>query len=147
MHPLLPPDADRTAHKRATIAIDLASAESRNAIEFLKAHRTVIDRHRQPLKSTKPRLRGLSPTIEPGANFVAPELIQSSGGCRAAVRDVEASGTGRCKYLAIVEALHRAGIPIMAGTDQTIPGHSMHREIELYVKAGFTPMEAYKQPL
>jgi len=30
----------------------------------------------------------------------------------------------------------------MAGTDQTIPGHSIHREIELYVKAGFTPMEA-----
>jgi imidazolonepropionase-like amidohydrolase len=36
----------------------------------------------------------------------------------------------------------RDGIPIMAGTDQTIPGHSMHREIELYVKAGFTPIEA-----
>ena len=23
-----------------------------------------------------------------------------------------------------------------------MPGHSLHREIELYVKAGFTPMEA-----
>jgi imidazolonepropionase-like amidohydrolase len=30
----------------------------------------------------------------------------------------------------------------VAGTDQTVPGHSVHREIELYVKAGFTPLEA-----
>ena len=31
---------------------------------------------------------------------------------------------------------------MVAGTDQTVPGHSLHREIELYVQAGFTPMEA-----
>ena len=35
-----------------------------------------------------------------------------------------------------------AGIPIIAGTDQAVPGHSLHREIELYVQAGFTPLEA-----
>ena len=39
-------------------------------------------------------------------------------------------------------ALHRAGIPIVAGTDQAVPGHSLHREIELYVEAGMTPLEA-----
>ena len=38
--------------------------------------------------------------------------------------------------------LHAAGIPIVAGTDQGIPGYSLHREIELYVDAGFTPLEA-----
>src|SRR4030095_7378829 len=42
----------------------------------------------------------------------------------------------------VVEAMHKAGIPIVAGTDQVVPGHSLHRELELYVKAGFTPMEA-----
>jgi imidazolonepropionase-like amidohydrolase len=35
-----------------------------------------------------------------------------------------------------------AGITMVAGTDQAIPGCSVHVEIELYVKAGFTPMEA-----
>jgi imidazolonepropionase-like amidohydrolase len=35
-----------------------------------------------------------------------------------------------------------AGVTIVAGTDQAVPGHSLHREIELYVQAGFTPMEA-----
>jgi imidazolonepropionase-like amidohydrolase len=38
--------------------------------------------------------------------------------------------------------LHRAGITIVAGTDQAVPGHSLHREIELYVQSGFTPLEA-----
>jgi len=33
-------------------------------------------------------------------------------------------------------------VTIVAGTDQTVPGFSLYREIELYVKAGFTPMEA-----
>ena len=44
--------------------------------------------------------------------------------------------------LKAVAALHRAGVPIVVGTDQTVPGHSVHREMELYVEAGFTPLEA-----
>ena len=30
----------------------------------------------------------------------------------------------------------------MPGTDEGIPGHSLHRELELYVEAGFTPLAA-----
>jgi imidazolonepropionase-like amidohydrolase len=30
----------------------------------------------------------------------------------------------------------------LRGTDQAIPGYSLHRELELYVEAGFTPHEA-----
>src|SRR5579864_1493940 len=44
--------------------------------------------------------------------------------------------------MATVRVLHQAGVPIVAGTDQAVPGFSLDREIELYVKAGFTPMEA-----
>ncbi len=44
--------------------------------------------------------------------------------------------------LEIIGALHRAGVPIVAGTDQTVPGFSVYREIELYQQAGFTPLEA-----
>jgi imidazolonepropionase-like amidohydrolase len=46
------------------------------------------------------------------------------------------------RFVALVGELHRRGVPIVAGTDISIPGHSLHRELELYVKAGFTPMEA-----
>jgi imidazolonepropionase-like amidohydrolase len=44
--------------------------------------------------------------------------------------------------MATVRLLHQAGVPIVAGTDQAVPGFSLDREIELYVQAGFTPMEA-----
>jgi imidazolonepropionase-like amidohydrolase len=46
------------------------------------------------------------------------------------------------KELQIVGALHKAGVIIVAGSDARIPGHEFHRELELLVKAGLTPMEA-----
>jgi imidazolonepropionase-like amidohydrolase len=48
------------------------------------------------------------------------------------------------KFVEWVRALHKAGVPIVAGTDQAVPGHSLHRELELYVKAGMTPIEAIR---
>ncbi len=49
--------------------------------------------------------------------------------------------------LEIVKRLQRAGVPFLAGTDtpagvDVIPGFSLHRELERFVDAGFTPMEA-----
>jgi imidazolonepropionase-like amidohydrolase len=38
--------------------------------------------------------------------------------------------------------MHRRGVVIVAGTDIGVPGHSLDRELELYVKAGFSPLEA-----
>jgi imidazolonepropionase-like amidohydrolase len=47
---------------------------------------------------------------------------------------------------AIVRALHEAGVRMMAGTDaldiQLLPGPSLHRELEMLVEAGFTPLQA-----
>jgi imidazolonepropionase-like amidohydrolase len=45
-------------------------------------------------------------------------------------------------WLKMTGALHRAGVPIVAGSDVGVPGHTLHRELELYVKAGLTPLEA-----
>ena len=42
----------------------------------------------------------------------------------------------------LVKALYDKGIPIVAGTDMGFPGYSVARELELYVMAGFSPMEA-----
>jgi imidazolonepropionase-like amidohydrolase len=44
------------------------------------------------------------------------------------------------KLVDLVGALHRAGVPIVAGTDGY--GIEIVRELELYQKAGFTPAEA-----
>jgi len=40
-----------------------------------------------------------------------------------------------------VGQLYRAGVPLEAGTDG-IAGFTLHRELELYVRAGMAPAEA-----
>jgi imidazolonepropionase-like amidohydrolase len=48
--------------------------------------------------------------------------------------------------VANVRLLHRAGVPILAGTDAPNPGTahgaSLHEELQILVSAGFTPVEA-----
>jgi imidazolonepropionase-like amidohydrolase len=51
------------------------------------------------------------------------------------------------KELEVVNAMHRAGIPFLAGTDTPpgvyiFPGFSLHEELQRFVAAGFSPMEA-----
>jgi imidazolonepropionase-like amidohydrolase len=41
--------------------------------------------------------------------------------------------------LKMIGRLHRAGIPMVAGTDSAFPGMVLHRELELYVQAGLPP--------
>jgi imidazolonepropionase-like amidohydrolase len=53
------------------------------------------------------------------------------------------------KELEVVAALHRAGVPFLAGTDTVagiyiFPGFSLHDELGLLVRAGFTPIEALR---
>ena len=49
--------------------------------------------------------------------------------------------------LQLVRKLHAAGVPFLAGTDtaagvDVLPGFSLHQELERFVAAGFTPLEA-----
>jgi imidazolonepropionase-like amidohydrolase len=44
----------------------------------------------------------------------------------------------------IVRALHEAGVPLLAGTDTFVPGHSLHDELGLLVRAGLSPLEALR---
>ncbi len=51
------------------------------------------------------------------------------------------------KELEVVNAMHRAGVQFLAGTDTPpgvyiFPGSSLHEELQRFVAAGFTPMEA-----
>lgn len=43
-----------------------------------------------------------------------------------------------------VRRLHEAGVPVLAGTDVATHGISIHRDLELLVKAGLSPLEALK---
>src|SRR5262249_7604653 len=128
------PDLARLARE-----IDLDSDRAQRIIRFLKEHETVID---PTLAIFELTLRPGGRDPEPGLAKVAPELagpLQSMGpppGQEAVAEELFR------KYLRVLGALHKAGVPIVAGTDQAVPGHSLHRELELYVEAGMTPLEA-----
>jgi imidazolonepropionase-like amidohydrolase len=51
------------------------------------------------------------------------------------------------RELEVVQLLHKAGVPFLAGTDTppgvyVFPGFSLHEELQRFVAAGFTPLEA-----
>jgi imidazolonepropionase-like amidohydrolase len=51
------------------------------------------------------------------------------------------------RRLAQIRAMHAAKIPFLAGTDapagyDLVPGASIHRELQLFVRAGLTPLQA-----
>ena len=51
------------------------------------------------------------------------------------------------KELEMVQLLHKAGVPFLAGTDTPpgvyiFPGFSLHEELQRFVAAGFSPLEA-----
>lgn len=71
-----------------------------------------------------------------------------SGGLRAVFGRSTAETERFDGIQSVVLALHRAGVPILAGSDAPNPGTahgiSVHREMELLVDAGLTPLEALK---
>jgi imidazolonepropionase-like amidohydrolase len=138
----LPPNARRPEVVTASANLDLASPEAQKAIAFLVAHRTVVDPTLALAELGTASTAKQPVSFEPGIAKIPLELVEPLTDVRPASPQTEQSQKVFEKDLAIVGALHRAGVPIVAGTDQAVPGHSLHREIELYVQAGFTPLEA-----
>jgi imidazolonepropionase-like amidohydrolase len=142
MHDPLPADADRKARRQAAIDIDFNSPAAQKAVTFLKAHHTVVDPTIALFEFFTATSDKPPASFEPGVTRVAPELAEQLTDVGPPSEQSELGAKVFAKDLEIVGVLHRAGISIVAGTDQTVPGHSLHRELELYVQAGFTPMEA-----
>jgi imidazolonepropionase-like amidohydrolase len=130
------PDAITTA------PFDPESPEAKQAIEVFKKHGTVIDPTLVTIE-LQARIKNTPiQTFEPGMAKVAPQMIEHLNNIGYLPIAAPQIRKAMNQLIGIIGALHRAGVPIVAGTDVTIPGHSLHRELELYVKAGFTPMEA-----
>lgn len=110
-------------------------------IAALKAHHTIID---PTLVVFEPNFLTVPmSTVEPGIDHVPPQLYEALNAPAVPdARKERATLFWNTLILDPVRILHAAGIPMIAGTDQSIPGYSIHRELELYVEAGFTPLEA-----
>jgi len=133
---------DHIAH--LPIRGDPASDSVRHIIAVLKERGTVID----PTASWG-ELLGHSTTVpvasfQPVIDRLPPVLAQRITAMGTANIDAAAANGRLDRTLSIIGALYRAGVPIVAGTDEGIPGFSVYREIELYAKAGMSPMDALR---
>ena len=121
----LDPDSPRARQVAAELARRHVVVDPTLVVYEAPQHTPEENQRREPgLQYVPPVLRRLLLTFGP-----EPELLERDHRSW----DVE---------VGLVRTLHRAGVPIVAGTDQGVPGHSLHRELEVYVEAGFTPMEA-----
>jgi len=140
----MPPEMEmwqRRQRWEAFVGIDPDSPKFQGLYKQLARRHVVID---PTLALSDLLLNG--PSTEPGLAKVTPELrvILSSFGMPADSPAQELAWASKLmeKNIALVGRLHRAGVTIVAGTDQSVPGHSLYHELELYVRAGMTPLEA-----
>jgi imidazolonepropionase-like amidohydrolase len=132
---------DNVAH--LPVRGDTSSDAFKQRVRMLAAKRVVID----PTVSWN-ELLGHSTqqtltSFQPGFDG-APWPLRSSYGSVRNTGDSASANRALRASLGAVKALHDAGVPIVAGTDYGLPGFSLLREIELYVEAGFTPLDAIR---
>ena len=133
------PNRDRN---NPPVTMNLNAPNVVNALRFFKEHGTVIDPTDAVLELMLRPMNVPIESFEPGATKVAPELSVQINKKGEAAEQAEGLRMVVDVLLKATVALQRAGVPIVAGTDVGVPGHTLHRELELYVKAGMTPLEA-----
>jgi imidazolonepropionase-like amidohydrolase len=123
-------------------ALDTSSVEAHRAVTFLRDRHVVVDPTLALMELfLHPAGEPIS-DFEPGIERVTSQLRRQLEHTGAPPERAAAMHLRFQNMLQTVAALHRAGVTIVAGTDQGVPGGSLNRELELYVAAGFTPMEA-----
>jgi imidazolonepropionase-like amidohydrolase len=126
--------------------LDLNSDKVKNFIALLKEHGTVLDvtlatfeaLYMAPANAVGPTYAGVVDRFPPSVQrgFVGGGLTAPPGHEQRYHDSFRAMEN-------LVLALHKAGITIVAGTD-ALCGFTLHRELELYVDAGFSPADALR---
>jgi imidazolonepropionase-like amidohydrolase len=96
-----------------------------------------------PGQASHPNNRFLKRSLVDEALGAEHHMLKVPGDLEAAAR------SGVEKRRAFINVCHRAGVRIVAGTDgpsigSLAPGFGLHRELELLVMAGFTPLDALR---
>lgn len=121
--------------------IDVNSETAQKAVQFFKDHHTVID----PTAGWG-EMSGHSKEVdvasfEPGilkAPFVLDAKFRGMGGNTGA----EQMHSRLAQSEAVIGALFKGGVTIVPGSDTGLVGYGLQRELEIYVEAGMTPMQA-----
>jgi imidazolonepropionase-like amidohydrolase len=123
-------------------SIDLNDSSNIAALIFLKDHHTVVDPtmgvFEMVLRSVDDNILQMEPNYH-SLPLPLQALFVNMG--MPAAEAITYKPVFQ-STLHLVKALHDKGIPIVAGTDMGFPGYSVARELELYVMAGLTPLQA-----
>jgi hypothetical protein len=126
--------------------LDLGSEAVRTMVRLLRRERVAVD---PTIGVYQDLTMGRAGEPLPGARGFAHRLPAPErrylylGGLQMSRRERRGAHTSFVKLLGLIERLHRAGVPIVAGTD-SFPGFMLHRELELYVEAGLAPWQAIR---
>ncbi|MDR3696614.1 amidohydrolase family protein [Mucilaginibacter sp.] len=123
-------------------SVNFEDSTSKAAIQFIKDRHIVIDPTLGVFEMILRNVKDDITVMEPGF-YTLPlplqALFKNTGQQPDRAAKVKPIYDSMMK---IVKLLYDAGVPIVAGTDQGFPGYSVDRELELYVMAGLTPMQA-----
>jgi len=134
-----------TVAERAA-ALDLESPEARAFIDFLKQHHTVSDPTVSVFEGMFVGRKGeISPMYAAVADRLPPQVRRATltGGLPVPEGKDQQYRDAFGKMLELVGVMYREGITIVAGTDD-LPGFTLHRELENYVRAGIPPAEVLR---
>ena len=148
---LVTPKTDTRTLERFTLpaervaTLDLNSRAVRDFVALLKRHETVVDPTAGTFSFIQQREGEVSPSYAPVFDHLPPTVQRwfISGGMKIA--DDAAAARYKASYAAMVKFighLYRAGVPLVAGTDEYVVGLALHSELALYVQAGLTPSQA-----
>ena len=134
--PILALNADKT--------INWDDPKTAEGLDFIKEHGTVIDPtlgvFEMIFRNTKDTITDMEPAF-----YTLPEPLQVLFRTMGMPTEQAAKFKPRFRDMEkLVKVLHDKGVPIVAGTDMGFPGYSVDRELELYVEAGLTPLEAIR---
>lgn len=124
--------------------LDFDSRPVQDFIAKLVDRKVVVDPTIATFDFIRQRAGEVSPVYAAVAGHMPPDVQR---GFKVAEFDIPDAATATRyqksydKMIEFIGRMHRAGVPIVAGTD-AMPGFSLQRELELYVKAGLSPAQA-----
>jgi Amidohydrolase family len=126
--------------------LDLNSAEVRDFLALLRRGPTVIDPTLVVQEGRFTKLQGeLDPSYAPIADHLplATQRALRTNSMNLTAENAQRYRDSYAKMVAMAGAMYREGIALVAGTD-SMAGFALHRELELYVKAGIPPAEVLR---
>ena len=146
-----PKDDTRTLQRFYLIAehadgLDLSSKPVTDLVELMKQHGTSLDTTLTAFEDNFTQRQGqLSPSYAAVADHVPVSVARGwhENSMNVTEKNAAKYRASYDKMVEFVGQLYRAGVPLEAGTD-AIAGFTLHRELELYGKAGIAPADALR---